>query len=308
MGKRGNGEGSISRRKSGGWMGQYVVHTAEGRRRKTVYGTTRQEVAKKLVKALSNREDGLTFDAKNLALGEYLDLWLRDSVQDTVRLTTYQGYERIARLHIKPALGRIKLDKLTPVHVRSLYRQRLEAGLAPRMVQLVHTTLHKALKQAVADDLIPRNVTEAVKAPRPIKKEMKPLSPEQARTLLEAARGEKLEALYALAVTTGMRQGEILGLKWEDIDLEVGTLQVRRTLSTATGGGVKFGDPKTARSRRSIRIPKLTLASLKRHRKTQLAERMKLSGLWKDYDLASRPGSALRFLAWTLSLVHSSHF
>lgn len=109
------------------------------------------------------------------------------------------------------------------------------------MVQLVHTTLHKALKQAVGDGLIPRNVTEAVKAPRPVKKEIRPLNPAQARGLLEAARGERLEALYALAVTTGMRQGEILGLKWEDLDLEAGTLQVRRTLSTAMGGGARFG-------------------------------------------------------------------
>jgi integrase len=271
-------------------MGQYVVHTAEGRKRRTVYGKTRKEVAAKLAKAISNREDGLIFDAKNLTVEDYLDLWLRNSVQDTVRLTTYQGYERVVRLHIKPALGRIKLDNLTPVHVRSLYRERLEAGLAPRMVQLVHTILHKALKQAVNDGLIPRNVTEAVKAPRPVKKEMKPLSPAQARELLEAARGERLEALYALAVTTGMRQGEILGLKWEDLDLEAGTLQVRRTLSTALGGGVRFGPPKTARSRRSIRVPKLALTALRRHRKTQLEERMKLSGLWEDHDLVFTTG------------------
>ncbi len=290
MGKRGNGEGSISRRKNGGWMGQYVVYTAAGRKRKTVYGKTRKEVAKKLTKAISNREDGLVFDAENLTVGEYLDLWLKNSVQDTVRLTTYQGYERIVRLHIKPALGRIKLDNLTPVHVRSLYRERLETGLAPRMVQLVHTVLHKALKQAVNDGLIPRNVTEAVKAPRPVKKEMKPLSPTQARDLLEAARGERLEALYALAVTTGMRQGEILGLKWEDVDLEAGTLQVRRTLSTAMGGGVRFGPPKTARSRRSIRIPKLALTALRRHRKAQLEQRIKLSGLWEDHDLVFTTG------------------
>ena len=271
-------------------MGQYVVYMAEGRKRKTVYGKTRKEVAAKLVKALSNREDGLTFDAKNLTLGKYLDLWIKESVQDTVRLTTYQGYERIVRLHIKPALGRIKLDKLTPVHVRGLYRERLESGLAPRMVQLVHTTLHKALKQAVNDGLILRNVTEAVKAPRPVKKEMQPLHPVQARALLEAARGERLEALYALALTTGMRQGELLGLKWEDVDMEAGTLQVRRTLSTATGGGFNFNPPKTARSRRSIRIPELALSSLKRHRKSQLEERMKLAGLWKDHDLVFTTG------------------
>jgi integrase len=166
----------------------------------------------------------------------------------------------------------------------------LEAGLAPRMVQLVHTTLHKALKQAVADGLIPRNVTEAVKAPRPVKKEMKPLSHVQARTLLEAARGERLEALYALALTTGMRQGELLGLKWEDIDLEAGILHVRRTLSTATGGGIRFGAPKTSRSRRSIRLPELALSSLKRHRRSQLEERMRLAGLWKDHDLVFTTG------------------
>lgn len=290
MGKRGNGEGSISRRKDGGWMGQYVVHTAEGRKRRTVYAKTRKEVAAKLVKALSNREDGLTFDAKNLTLGKYLDLWLEDSVQDTVRLTTYQGYERIVRLHIKPALGRIKLDKLTPVHVRGLYRERLEAGLAPRMVQLVHTTLHKALKQAVNDGLIPRNVTEAVKAPRPIKKEMLPLNPEQARVLLDVASGDRLEALFALAVTTGMRQGEILGLKWEDVDLEARTIRVRRTLSTATGGGIHFNPPKTAKSRRSIRLTELAVSSLRQHRKSQLEERMKLAGLWKDHDLVFTTG------------------
>jgi integrase len=271
-------------------MGQYVVHVAEGRKRRTVYGKTRKEVAAKIAKAISDREGGLTFDAKNLTVGKYLDSWLTDSVRDTVRLTTYQGYERIVRLHIRPALGGIKLDKLTPVHVRGLYRERLEAGLSPRMVQLVHVTLHKALKQAVNDGLVPRNVTEAVKSPRPVKKEMEPLGPAQARALLRAARGERLEALYALAVSTGMRQGELLGLKWEDVDLEAGTLQVRRTLSTATGGGVSFGAPKTAKSRRNIRVPKLALAALRRHRKAQLEERMKLCGLWQDYGLVFTTG------------------
>jgi integrase len=183
-------------------------------------------VAAKLAKAISDREGGLAFDAKNLMLGEYLDLWLEDSVKDTVRLTTYQGYERIVRLHIKPTLGRVKLDILTPAHLRGLYRDRLEAGLAPRMVQLVHTTLHKALKQAVADGLVPRNVAGAVKAPQPPGKETKPLAPEQARALLKAAREDRLETLYVLAVTTGMRQGEFLGLKWDDVDLETGTIQV----------------------------------------------------------------------------------
>src|SRR5215218_4220542 len=181
MGKRGNGEGTIYRRKDGKWATQYTVYTAEGRKRKTLYGKTRSEVAAKLTKAMTDRDGGLLFDAGSLTLGEYLDRWLADSVKDTVRLTTYQGYERICRLHIKPSLGRVRLKDLTVAHVRGLYRERLKIGLAPRMVQLIHVTLHKALKQAVMDGLIPRNATEAVKAPQPEKKEIKPLCPEQAR-------------------------------------------------------------------------------------------------------------------------------
>jgi integrase len=126
--KRGNGEGSITRRNNGTWSAQYVVYTAEGRKRKTLYGKTRQEVAVKLAKALSDREGGLLFDAGSLTVAGYLDRWLTDSVKDTVRLTTYQGYERICRLHIKPSLGRVRLKDLTVAHVRSLYKERLKAG------------------------------------------------------------------------------------------------------------------------------------------------------------------------------------
>jgi integrase len=121
-------------------------------------------------------------------------------------------------VHIAPALGHLKLKSLSPIHLRGLYRERLDSGLAPRTVQYIHTTLHKALKQAVNDGgLIPRNVAEAVKPPRPAKKEIQPLNAEQAHTFLEAARGDRFEALYVLAITTGLREGELLGLKWEDL-------------------------------------------------------------------------------------------
>jgi integrase len=202
-----------------------------------------------------------------------------------VRLTTYQGYERIVRLHIKPTLGRVKLQNLTPTHLRGLYRERLEAGLAPRMVQLIHTTLHKALKEAAADGLVPRNVAGLVRAPRPAGQETNPLTPEQARALLKTASSERLAALYVLAVTTGMRQGELLGLKWEDIDLNAGTLRVRRTLSTAIGGGFGFSPPKTAKGRRNIRLPESALSSLRNHREAQLEKRDGITGLWEDHGL-----------------------
>src|ERR671933_19121 len=141
--KRGNGEGSITRCKKGGWCAQYTVYTAEGRKRKTLYGKTRQEVAAKLAKALSDREGGLVFDAGNVTLGQYLDRWLNDSVRGSVRQRTFERQEQIVRVNIKPTLGRIKLKSLTPGHVRGFYREKLEAGLSPTTVQMIHTVLNK---------------------------------------------------------------------------------------------------------------------------------------------------------------------
>ena len=282
--KRGNGEGTTPyRRKNGLWCAQYTVHTAAGRKRRTLYGKTRQEVAAKLAKALSDRESGLTFDADNLALNDYLDQWLDDSVRDTVRQRTWERYEQIVRIHIKPSLGRVKLKALTPVHIRGLYREKLDAGLASRTVQYIHTTLHKALKDAVADGLIPRNVTEAVKAPRAKKKEVNALSPDQTRAFLETVRGDRFEALYVLAVTAGLREGELLGLRWDDIDLDAGTLSVRRTLSEARSG--RFFEPPKNGKGRNIRLARQAIEALKAHRKRQNEERLSLGALWQDSGL-----------------------
>lgn len=284
MDKRGNGEGSVSRRSNGTWRAEYVVHTAEGRKRKTVYGKTRKEVAEKLAKALADRNGGLTFDAGKLTVEEYLSRWLSDSVKDTVRQRTYERYEQIARVHIRPALGRIKLKALTTTHVRGLYREKLDAGLSPRTVQYIHVTLYKALKQAVADGLIPRNAAASVKAPRPGKKEIRPLTQDQARRFLKAARGDRFEALYVLAIHCGLREGELLGLKWDDLDLDAGTLAVRRTLSETKERGHIFEPPKNGKGR-NIKLTVGATKALKRHRKIQLEERMRLAGLWEDHEL-----------------------
>src|SRR5919205_1394637 len=203
--KRGNGEGSISRhKKSGLYMARYTVQTATGPKRKTIYGKTRREVDEKLTRARADRNIGLAFDSDNLKVGEYLQRWLRDSVKDSVKQTTYESYERLARIHLVPALRRIKLKNLTPAHVRGLYREKLDSGLSARSVQRIHALLHKALKQAVNDGLIPRNVTYGVTRPKQSRKEIQALSLEQARTFLQAARSDRLEALYLLAIHTGL--------------------------------------------------------------------------------------------------------
>ena len=155
-----------------------------------------------------------------------------------------------------PSLGRVKLGALTTPRVRGLLREKLDAGLSPRTVQYLRFVLRKALDQAVADNLIPRNPAAGVKSPRVEREEMRPLSTEQARALLGATAEaqDRLQALYVLAIHCGFRQGELFGLKWEDVDLEAGTLQVKRTLGGSRDGSPVFTSPKTAKSRRRIKV------------------------------------------------------
>jgi integrase len=171
------------------------VQTAEDPKRRYVSGKTRDEVHDKLIETLGNRTHGLVFDAGTLTLGEYLTLWLKDSVRGTVRVSTYEVHRHMIEPHIVPALGRLKLKDLNPAHVRGFYRNKLDSGLSPATVRKMHSVLRKALKQAVLDGLIPRNVCEAVKPPKVERKEIKPLDQEQAKALLEAASGDRLEAL-----------------------------------------------------------------------------------------------------------------
>ncbi len=281
--KRGNNEGSIYRRKSGTWAAQYTVWTAEGRRRRTISGKTRAEVSRRLTEAMGDRDRGLVYHAGNLTVGEYLARWLEDSVRGTVRESTYERYGYAVRPHIEPALGRLKLRNLNATHVRGFYREKLDAGLAPATVHKLHGVLHKALDQAVADGLIPRNATRGVGLPRLSGETVNPLSAEEANRLLEAACGDRLEALYVLAVHGGLRLGELLALRWKDADLERGALKVRRTITHA-GGGWRIGETKSGKGRK-VRLTRTAAAALGEHRRRQLEERMRLAGLWEERDL-----------------------
>jgi integrase len=292
--RRGNGEGSITRRKDGLYMARYWMETPKGPKRKTMYGRKREEVADKLARALAERADGIVYDDENLTVGEYLDSWLKGSVRGSVRQSTFDRCEIALRVHIKPALGRLKLKKLTPAHLAGFYQGRLAAGLAPASVYKLHVTLHKALDQAVKWHMIPLNVAEAVKAPRPAPPEMRTLSPAETRKLLEAARGDKLEALYMLAVQTGMRQGELLALKWQDVDLENAKLSVRRTL-TMSGGRILLGELKTKKSRRTIRLTDAAVKTLREHLARQLEGMERLGDVYRDEGLvfASEVGTPI---------------
>jgi integrase len=282
---RGNGDGDVFPRKNKqgkiiGYRGTYWVQTAGGPKRRYVSGKTKAETRAALNKARADRDGGFVYDAGKLTLGEYLTRWLTDSVKGTVRRSTFVRYESIVRNHISPTLGRLKLNNLTPAHVRGLYRDKSES-LSPRSVNYIHVTLHKALKQAVMDGLIPRNVTDAVKAPQVLRREVKPLTATQVRALLSAASGDPLEALYVVAVHTGLRQGELLGLKWSDVNLETSTLSVQRSLDTDG----TFNPPKRNKSRRTVKLTSQAAEVLKSHKVVQNEERLRLGSFWVDHDL-----------------------
>jgi integrase len=179
-----------------------------------------------------------------------------------------------------PSMSRLKLKDLNPAHVRGFYREKLDSGLSSATVRKMHSVLRKALKQAVLDGLIPRNVCEAVKPPKVERKEINPLDREQVKALLEAASGYRLAALYVLAVHTGMREGELLGLNWEDVDLERGVLRLRHAL-VREGGKIALGDLKTPKSRRGVNLTRAAAEALRSHLERQLEEMERMGSLYQ---------------------------
>jgi integrase len=253
--RRGKGEGSIYRRKDGRWVGQYEVNG----KRKYVSGKTRAEVSKKLTKAIAERDAGLAFDAEGLTVGEYLTRWLA-TVRGTVKDNTWSGHEINVRVHLSPALGYTKLDKLNPFQVQSFYRAKLDNSQSPASVLKIHGTLSKALKAAVRWRLIPLNPCADVTPPRLPKANVRALEVQQVKTLLNAAEDTDLYALWVLLSTTAVRIGEALALQWDDLNLDARTLRVHCTL---TRDGI--GSVKTSTSRRMVKLPKMTVDALRKH-------------------------------------------
>ncbi|MBX6770850.1 MAG: site-specific integrase [Chloroflexi bacterium] len=268
------------------WVAQiYLGVDSQGKARfQRSYHATQAEARTWCAEQLRRLQAGQIVPSPLQNLGDYLTRWLEEAVRPTVRPGTYDDYARLVRLHILPALGTRPLGKLTPLDLMRLYRTIQESGRSARTTQYVHAVLHRALDQAVRWGLIPRNVADLVDPPRPARTEMQPLTVEQVKRFLEAARDDRLHALYVLAVTTGLRIGELLALQWGDLDTERGTLHVQRSLRR-TSAGLVFQEPKSARSRRVISLPTLALAALRQHRARQLEERLKLGTLWDDHDL-----------------------
>jgi integrase len=281
--RRGHGEGSIYQRSDGRWVAEI---TLEGGKRKSFYGKSRKEAADKLNRALQEQKQGKLATGPQQKLETYLNQWLEDVHKPTLRQSSYVKYRRLLDRHILPELGHIQVQRLTPQQVQAFYARKLHEGLSESVVSTMHRVLHNALDNAVKWNLVSRNVCDLVTPPHEKKRTVQLLTLQQAQHLLGVAQGHELEGLLTVAVTTGMRHGELAALRWSDIDFGSGSVHVHRTVNRLGGyGGFVESEPKTAKSNRTIVLPAFVLEKLKEHQIRQKESRLRAGAAWKDQDL-----------------------
>lgn len=307
---RANGEGTIYQRKDGRWEAAGYVLAANGtHKRVRVYGTTRKDASDKLSEKITDSNRGLPVATADSTVGMYLAYWLNSVAIHRLRENTHTRYATCIRLHLNPGLGTKRLARLTAKDVRTVLdrlrttcqccAQGLDVPrhhccavgeccgkrLSPLTVTYVHSVLKSALEHAVREDELPRNVARNVKTTAPRPRRFTPLTAAEARQLLQASKTDRLHALYELALRTGLRKGELLGLRWEDLDLDAGTASIRRSLQRTRTRGLTALPTKTRASERRIALPTECINSLKSHRERQKAERNVTKVGWKDSGL-----------------------
>ena len=292
--RRAKGDGSVYRRKDGRWAGIVYTGFRDGRRaRKVVYGPTRVGVQERVRQLVESARQGIT-PGRSQRLEEFFGVWLQ-TIEGSIRPSTFTSYSGVVRNHLLPSLGRIFLERLAVQDVAALMSQKREDGLSPRTAQYILFVLRNALNKAVKWGAVSRNVAALVDAPRVPHQDVKVLSPGEAMRLIGVAREDNLEALWVLALSTGLRRGELLGLTWDDLDMERRQLRVTRTLQRVSGKGLILSETKTRRGRRSIVLPVGAVAALRRHRQVQ-SDHERLAGeSWvkTNFVFTSSQGTAL---------------
>lgn len=286
MSKRANGEGSVFRRSDGKWSAEVSYRDDTGAlKRRTVYGSTQAEARTKQRALREAIQNGAPIKPKPVTLHAWIETWISGSLAASDRRqSTIDLYTAVARKHLVPGIGQRRLDQLRPTDVEALVVAKRKDGLAPSTVRTIYTVLRSALDIAVRDGLLQSNPAAAVRRPSIPRREAEFLTPRQARLLLEAIRGDRIEPVVRLLLATGLRRGEALGLHWSDVDLEHGILRVRWTL-TRTSAGLTLGEPKTERSRRVIPLPTSAVALLVQHRARQDEERRRAGANWTEHGL-----------------------
>lgn len=280
--------GQIIKRGDRKWLVRVSLGRDESGKRRTLnkmVSGNKKDAERTLTKTLGERDTGTLVEPARSTLNEYLDRWLKDAAKSRVRARTYQDYQEILARYIRPALGARRLAQLSPLDIQAAYNELQGRGLSARTVRYAHAVLRNALGQAVKWRLLSTNPATAVDLPRQQRREMHSLSPEEASRFLEHLEGSELRALFLLALTTGMRPGEYLGLQWKDVDINKGSLVVRRTMVEFRDGGWEFAEPKTARSYRTIPLPYTVTRVLADHKRHQAEQRLEVGPKYANHDL-----------------------
>lgn len=277
--RQAKGDGSRPRKRKDG---RYVAYlTLEDGKRRYVYGRTSAECSNQLRELRVKRATGRLHGSDNQTIEQFLTWWLTEHVNGSVKPATYSTYEMYCRLHLIPGLGRRRLGQLSPQHVQSFLNERAATDLAPRTVGHLRAVLRTALNVAIAFGMITRNAAEFARPPRVPKTKITPLTPEEAVMFVEGIDGHYHEALYILALATGLRLGEVLGLQWTDLDLERGTLLCARQLDFVDGEYVLVEHKReTSSAYRTLALPEFAVAALRQHRVRQAEMRLKLGDAW----------------------------
>jgi integrase len=305
--RRGQNEGSTFQRKDGRWCAVINLGWENGRRkRKYFYGATAADVHNQLLEARSDHSKGLPVAIERQSVEQFLTDWLEHTVKPNAKPRSYESFSTIAKKHINPTIGRVRLDKLTPQHVQALLDQKRKpfkvtsrkgkekerAGLSAQTITNIRTVLRSALSQALKWNLVVRNAAALVSAPRIARKQITPLDPENARKLLETAKGTRFEGIYIVALNLGLRRGEVLGLRWSDVDLDARSLRVNqsvqrlaRNADSGTKSELRATETKTDGSRRTIALPDSVVKAFRAQRARQAQDRLAAGISWQDNDL-----------------------
>lgn len=271
--RRGRGEGSIAKRADGLWEARIDVgHDSNGKRlRKSVYGETKKECADKLTKLANRKLDGVLIDTGRMTVGNLLDRWLNDSARMNVAPTTFQRYSILVNKHLKPRIGGLKLSLLQPLHVQTMLSAMEQDKVGAETRRYSSQVLKRALNVAEQWGLVIRNACRGVDLPKVVRREISPLTMQQAETLLRMSDDAGHGAIFALALATGMRVGELFALHWSSINLETGVLSVLHTLEEVQGK-LRLKSPKSKSGRRQIKLPAMAVDALWKQKRALLVQ------------------------------------
>jgi integrase len=279
-------QGQLIERGEDRWLVRvYAGRDSRGRRNyvnQTVRGS-KKEAQRVLTKLLGARDSGTLVRASRETVRAYLERWLDTWAKPRLRIRTHQSYRWLMERYVLPVLGDLRLSQLTPADIQHLYNRMAEGGLSTRTIRYTHSVLRSALVQAVRVNLIVRNPADLTEPPRLVRREMKALGPVEAAAFLKAARDDRWYAFWLLLLTSGLRPGEALGLKWSDLDGS--RIRVQRVLVPGSRGRWRLEEPKTAKSRRVVALPESVARGLQAHRRQQAEERLRAGELYQDHGL-----------------------